>query len=117
MSDDIFVKYGRARVREIVADFYAKVLDSHLAHYFEDASIRTLVNHQAAFMGAVMGGPVSHSDENLKTVHAALHVTDADFEYLVGLLRETLDEARVESGDAELIVGRYLATRSLIVSE
>lgn len=62
VTGKLIEKYGRFKAHQIVASFYDRVLSSpRLQPYFDGIDIQGLVDHQAALLRAVMGGPAAHS--------------------------------------------------------
>lgn len=116
MREDIIDKYGRARVHKVVSDFYGAVLQSErLAPYFDGVDVHGLMQHQAAFLAAVMGGPKRHSHEDIASAHHGLGVDPGDFEEMIGLLRASLERLEFASGDIEVITNRYHDYKELVV--
>lgn len=109
-------KYGRARVRQVVAHFYGRVLaSSQLAHYFDSVDIHGLADHQSAFLGAVMGGPASHGRDDIDRAHRSLDITDEDFDAMLDLLEGSLQRHDIEAEDIEDVLSRYQAFRGAVV--
>lgn len=102
----MFERYGGfASVSKIVMSFYDKVLDSDIAGpYFENSDVRALIDHQTKFIAQVMGGPVTYTNEKLKTVHARHQITRVAFDEVTGLLKDTLEDFELEASDIKEIV-------------
>lgn len=117
-NDSVFDAVGGfARVRLIVSDFYDKVLASPaLAPYFRDIEMRRLIDHQTKFIAAVMGGPAAFSDAQLKRAHVRLGIGEDDFDEMVELLRETLEDFGVGDPSLGRIVAQVEGMRELIVA-
>ncbi len=110
-------KYGRARVHQVVSDFYGAVLRSNrLAPYFEGVDVHGLMQHQAAFLAAVMGGPTQHSDRDIEKAHHGLGVDPGDFKEMIRLLRASLEKLEFDPEDVEIITGRYYAYEPAVVT-
>lgn len=118
MKPTIFERLGGfAKVRLLVSEFYDRVLDSDsLAHYFEGVDTRRLIDHQTKFISSLMGGPVAFTDEHLGRAHQHLRIRPEDFDEVVELLQETLEDFGVESADIDRITGQIAAVRSRIVA-
>lgn len=109
-------KYGRARIRQIVAHFYERVLRSpKLSRYFDDIDIQGLVAHQTAFLAAVMGGAPSHSAQEIEGVHRPLDVTGEDFDAMIELLERSLRRFDIATEDIDVITSRYERFRTSVV--
>lgn len=105
-TDSIFERIGGATaVSRLVIDFYERVLDDErLAPYFAHANMRRLVEHQAKFMSAVMGGPASYTDRDLGDIHAHLGIDRAAFEAMVGLFAATVAARIPDPADAAAVI-------------
>jgi hemoglobin len=108
---------GFARVRLIVSDFYDKVLASErLAPFFAGTDMRRLIDHQTKFISAVMGGPAAFSDEQMKRAHTTLGIDDPDFDEMISLLRETLEDFGVKQPALGRIEAHVQSMRRLVVT-
>jgi hemoglobin len=106
---------GFAKVRRVVTAFYDKVLDSPLiAHHFENVAMERLVEHQTRFISFLMGGPASYTDEHLQHVHQRLDITLAEFDEMVELLTETLEDFDFAADDVAKI-GHELRRREPVI--
>lgn len=117
MAQSLFDRYGGfAQVSRIVSSFYDRVLESSvLAPYFEKIDMRRLIDHQTKFIAALMGGPVSYSNEHLERVHAHLHVTDEAFNEAVALLRETFEDFDLDESDIGTLTNEIVSRKNFIV--
>jgi len=110
-------KYGRVRVHQVVSDFYGAVLgSSHLSPYFEGVDVHGLMQHQAAFLAAVMGGPKLHSEQDIASAHRGLGVDPGDFEEMIRLLKASLEKLDFDSEDVKAITDRYYEYKRSVVS-
>lgn len=114
----IFERYGGfATVSRIVSSFYDQVLDvPELSRYFEHADMRRLVDHQTKFIASVMGGPASYSNEQLERVHAHLQISERDFDTVVDILRETLEDFDLDNSDIEAVCNAVVDRKRFIVT-
>lgn len=106
MAQSIYDRYGGFPViRKIVSEFYDVALDSPvLGHHFEDVNVKRLIDHQTRFISFLLGGPVtSYTDEHLERVHARLGITLDEFEEMIALLIETVEDNGITSDDAAQI--------------
>jgi hemoglobin len=118
MAQSVFERNGGfARIRHVVSDFYDAVLDSSLAGHFEHTDMRRLIQHQTAFIASLTGGPGAHyTDEVLLRVHAPLGITDDEFEHMLRLLVEALEDHDWSRDDVTLVGARFRDHRPLIVA-
>ncbi|MHC5010859.1 MAG: group I truncated hemoglobin [Planctomycetota bacterium] len=117
MTQTMFERYGGfAVLSKLVMSLYDKILDSDVAGpYFDDVDMRVLIDHQTKFISQLMGGPAAYTDPMLEQLHAHLGVTDAAFDEVIDLLRDTLEDFELEPADVDHIVGEMEARRPVIV--
>ncbi|MGY1709907.1 group 1 truncated hemoglobin [Geodermatophilus sp. SYSU D00758] len=118
MPQTVFERNGGfARIRHVVSDFYDTVLDSALAHHFQHTDMRRLIQHQTAFIASLTGGPGAHyTDEVLFRVHAPLGITDDEFELMLRLLAEALEDHDWSVEDVALVSARFRDHRPVVVA-
>jgi len=108
---------GFASVRKVVSSFYDKALESELiAHHFEQVEMPKLIDHQTRFISFLMGGPASYTDEHIEHIHARLGITLEEFDEMVELLTETLEDFDFGSDDIAKIGGELRRREPVIVS-
>lgn len=113
----MFERYGGfERVSGLVLAFYDRVLASErLGPFFRDCDMRRLIEHQSKYVSAVMGGPDSHSDAELRGVHAGLGIEPAHFDEMLDLMRAAMLEQGFEQDDTEAVLRRLAGLRRVIV--
>lgn len=118
MRQTIFQRYGGLeRVSELVMAFYDRVLASErLAPFFGGADMRRLIEHQARYISAVMGGPASYTDEQLREAHAHLAITSADFDEMLTHFRAAMEAKGYAPEDVEAVMRRLAGLRRVIVN-
>lgn len=118
MDGTLLERYGRVRIAQIVAYFYRDVLRSSvLGHYFHDVSMGGLVDHQAQFMEAVMGGPAMFTNEQIAAAHRYLGITDQDFDEMIRLLEVNLLRFEVTVEDADGVLAGYRVLKDQIIEQ
>lgn len=118
MTEAMINRYGRVKVRQVVSDFYTRLLQSStLSHYFDGVSIERLVAHQSAFLEAVMGGPPNHRPDIIRARHVHLGITASDYQETLDLLRESLECHQVASEDVAAVLARYREYAPFVVSQ
>ncbi|HEY3735843.1 MAG TPA: group 1 truncated hemoglobin [Jatrophihabitans sp.] len=82
---------GADAVQEAVAQFYGRLLeDPEVSSFFEDVDMVTLQRHMRAFMKALTGGPDEYAGRGMTAAHAALGISDTDFDAFLAHLVDTL---------------------------
>jgi hemoglobin len=109
---------GFSSVRRIVSEFYERVLGSPvISHHFEDVAMPRLIEHQTRFISFLMGGPVpAYTDEHLQHVHAGFGITLGEFDEMVELLVETLEDFDIPADDRARIQRELRKRQPVIVT-
>ena len=108
---------GFASVRRVVSAFYDKALESPLiAHHFESIDMRQLIDHQTRFISFLMGGPASYTEEFIGHVHRKLEITLKEFDEMVELLIETLEDFDFTSDDIAKVSQELRKREPIIVT-
>ncbi len=117
-AQSLFDKYGGfPTVRQVIMDFYDRVLDSDVVgHFFEDVDMRRLVDHQTKFIASLLGGPADFADERLGRAHAHLGVSHRHFDEIKLLLGATLQAAGFAPEDHDTVMEAVEARRTVIVA-
>ncbi|MBT5051377.1 MAG: group 1 truncated hemoglobin [Rhodospirillaceae bacterium] len=117
MTQSMFHRYGGfASVSKVVSAFYDKALDSPLlAPYFENVEMSKQIEHQTKFIASLMGGPASYSNEELERVHSRLNINEAEFQEMVALLKETLEDFDFDDTDIGAVQSEMMSRKRFIV--
>lgn len=78
-----------ARISNQTLDIVSK--DPKTSRSFEDVKMKTLKESLTNFLCIKTGGDCVYEGETMKKTHADLHITTAEFELMVEVLRERLD--------------------------
>lgn len=115
----IYEKYGGFKtVSRVVMTFYEMALDSdQIGDHFENIDMARLIDHQTKFVSSLLGGPASFGDDRLRHVHAALNISDPDFDEMATLLADAMAEHGMEAHDISLAVQGVEEKRRFIVSQ
>lgn len=118
MTTTIFERCGGfATVRGIVSSFYDRMLESpRLEPYFAHVDMRRLIDHQTQFVSAMMGGPVSFTNDHLHRVHARLKIARDEFLEMADLLTETLEDFDLPDEDVAHVRREILKREMYIVT-
>ena len=118
MSTNLYDKYGGfAGVSNVVQSFYEKISDSDsLAPYFDGVDMSKLIHHQTNFLCKVLGGPDNYKGASLAAAHRSMKITTAAFDEVAQLLKESMDEAGMESADVATILGVVGSVKNDIVT-
>jgi hemoglobin len=98
--------------------FYELVLESDIVgHHFEDVDMPRLMDHQTKFVSSIMGGPVAISDDRLAYVHRGLHITEQEFDEVVHLLSEAMQQHGMHQDDVSEVARVFHSKRALILKD
>ncbi len=81
------------------------------------ANVATLKQHLVQFLSLATGGPSDYDGENIKSSHAKMSITNAEFNATVGDLKVTLDRLKVADREQKELLAIVESTRSQIVTE
>lgn len=117
MASTLFERCGGfSVVSKIVLDLYERLLDDDdVGPFFDDIEMSRIVDHQTKFVSSLMGGPAAYTDEQIHKMHARLAISDAHFDRMAEILRQTLIDHGLPPEDAEAVVGGFEARRNLVV--
>ena len=96
---------GKAAITAVVDDFVARVAaDSRINARFANTNIPRLKMNLVDQICAASGGPCTYKGRDMKTTHAGMRITNADFDALVGDLVAALNKFKVpEREKSELL--------------
>jgi hemoglobin len=87
---------GEAAVDAAVDVFYRKVLlDDRISHYFDTVDMDGQRAKQKAFLTFAFGGPAAYTGHDMRTAHARMKLSEADFDAVMENLGATLKELNV----------------------
>jgi hemoglobin len=100
---------GKPAITAVVDDFTARVAaDRRINRFFANADIPAFKAKLIDQICEVSGGPCKYTGKDMKTTHAGMGISNADFDALVEDLVATLDKFKVpekEKGDLLSILG------------
>jgi hemoglobin len=96
---------GRPAIQAVVDDFIGNVAaDARINNRFAGAPIGKLKTNLVDQICEATGGPCKYTGQNMKSVHAGMQITDAEFDALVEDLSKSLDKLKVaEAEKGELL--------------
>ncbi|NEM89773.1 group 1 truncated hemoglobin [Galbitalea soli] len=107
---------GADAVAVAVDAFYTRLMDDPaLAARFEGVDLRKLIGHQRAFVVAALGGADLYLGRDMRSAHAGLQLTDAEFDSAVRHLSDSLAEAGFAGSLIAVLAARLEPLRAQIV--
>lgn len=111
---------GRATINRLVDVFYRKAqADAQLGRFFTNSNMGHLRSQQAMFLTMLFGGARKFSGRDLTAAHAGarqMGLSDADFDQLLALFRESLIEVDVAESYIEEVMKLLESTRNSVLS-
>ena len=77
----------------------------------------TLQKHLIQFLSLATGGPVHYEGADLKSVHAEMRITNAEFDAAIGDLKVSLDKLQIADREQKELLAIVESTRAQIVTE
>jgi hemoglobin len=121
MIEDLFELIGGPTTIEAATRrFYERVLqDDNLRQFFEGADMPQLQSRQAMFVSMLLSGTV-YTGKNIRDAHVRSRrhgLNDAHFDLFLEHFRAALEEAGVESKNAEIIRKRLESQRATVLDK
>jgi hemoglobin len=129
---------GSAGISNIVADFTARVIDDPRVNWGRtgvkrgglsfhrgqsvawDASpenVAILKKHLVEFLALATGGPARYTGKQLEPVHAGMHISNPEFDAVIGDLKATLDKLQIPNLEQKELLATVESTRPEIVTQ
>jgi hemoglobin len=113
---------GQKAVEAVVHDFVMAAAPDPKVNFLrsgkfqlDDAGVKHLERMLVELVSAVSGGPLKYSGRDMKSSHAGMRITDAEFDALAGHLVATLKKYKVPQAEIDELVGIVASTRKDIV--
>ncbi|MBA4067723.1 MAG: hypothetical protein C0501_29290 [Isosphaera sp.] len=113
---------GEKAVRAVVHDFVLAAAEEPKVNFFRDGkykpdakAVAQLEQYLVELVSAVSGGPLKYTGRDMKTSHAGMKITDAEFDAIAGVLVATLKKFNVPQAEADELLKAVASTRKDIV--
>ena len=129
---------GVAGVSNIVTDFTARVMDDPRVNWDRQGVTRggfsihrdqsetwkptpqhvaLLEKHLIEFLALATGGPAQYTGKQIEPVHANMHISNPEFDAVMGDLKASLDKLKVPNVEQKELLAIVESTRPEIVTE
>lgn len=129
---------GQAGISNIVADFLPRAMDDPRVNWARKGvkrggfsihagqsvawkatpqNIATLKQHMTEFLALATGGPVRYTGKEIQATHAHMHISNPEFDAVIGDLKATLDKLQVPNIEQKELLAIIESTRPQIVTE
>jgi hemoglobin len=108
---------GKPAITAVVDDFTARVVaDRRINRFFANTDVPSFKAKLIDQICEVSGGPCKYTGKDMKTTHAGMGITDADFNALVEDLVATLDKFKVPEKEKSELLGALAPMKKDIVT-
>jgi hemoglobin len=80
-------------------------------------NVQMLQAHLVQFLVLASGGPAHYEGKEIKTSHADMHISNPEFDAVLGDLKASLDRLRIPNTEQKELLSIIESTRPLIVTE
>jgi hemoglobin len=80
-------------------------------------TIAALKQHMVQFLALATGGPAKYEGKEMKAAHAGMHISNPEFEAVVGDIKASLDKLQIPNKEQKELLAIIESTRPLIVTE
>ena len=109
---------GRPAIQAVVDDFIGNVAaDARINKHFAGANIGKLKSNLVDQICEAAGGPCKYTGQNMKSAHAGMKITDAEFDALVEDLVKSLDKLKVAETEKNDLLTALGGMRKNIVGQ
>jgi hemoglobin len=109
---------GAEAIDKVIADFVDNQVapDTRINHFFAQTDLVRLKEKLAEFVDHATGGPEAYTGRDMKSVHAGMNITVADFNALVEDLTKSLDKFGVPATEKQQLLDLLGPTQPDIVT-
>jgi hemoglobin len=109
---------GAAALTAVVDDFVANVAaDQKINHFFAKTDIPTFKKNLTDQLCSATGGGCTYAGKDMKTAHAGMGISNADWDALVGDLAKSLNKFKVKKADQKALVAVLAPLKGDIVEK
>ena len=129
---------GEAGISNIVTDFTPRALDDprvnwerkgikrggfsvhsgqSVAWNASTQNVAQLEQHMVQFLALATGGPARYTGKDIKGAHADMHISNAEFDAVMGDFKATLDRLAIPNREQKELLAIIESTRPQIVTE
>ena len=107
---------GKAGIGRIVDSFIYQIgNDEEIIHYFEHSNIAHIGQGFINHMCMLVEGPCTYDGDSMVAIHTGMHITEKDFNHVVDLLINAMNEQDVSHSLQNDILSRMAPLRDEII--
>ena len=115
-STSAYDRLGEAGLRDLIADFYARVRGDHqLGPFFATTDLAHLISMQHEYVAIALGGPVTRTGRDLRETHAGRGIGEHDLARFLQLMTDACEHAGLQPHEIDLVVQRMAVASSNIL--
>lgn len=109
---------GRARLREVLADFYDRVFaDTMIGFFFAKADKTRLIDKELELTLRALGADVEYTGRSMRSAHSAHHIMGGQFDRRLQILRETLADHDIPDAVRDAWISHTQSLRSEVTAD
>ena len=109
---------GRESIHVVVEDVVRRHQNNEaIAHFLDGVDLERLVNQVTDFLASATGGNVAYRGRDLRSSHARLELTNADFLAAGGDVEAALVAAGVGPGEIQEVMCAFVSLRGEVVTK
>ncbi len=107
---------GQAGIDNIVNNFVVDMQHNHaISPHFEDSNMTRFRDKFSEHLCHISGGPCNYSGDTMLQIHQGMNINEAQFNQVVELMIEAMDEANVAIGPRNRLLALLAPARSDII--
>jgi hemoglobin len=116
-QDTLFARLGGKEVIDDIAANFTRNIgkDTRVRPYFAKSSVTRFRTQFALHLCVIAEGPCDYTGDDMKRVHDGMMIQEGDFNHIVHLLYNAMDEANISTGMQNEIIARLAPLRKDIV--
>jgi hemoglobin len=80
-------------------------------------NLALLMKHLGQFLALATGGPAHYEGKNMRSSHASLHITNAEFDAAIGDLKASIDKLQIPNREQKELLAIVESSRPEIAAE
>nr|WP_320166618.1 group 1 truncated hemoglobin [uncultured Methylophaga sp.] len=89
--------------------------DQQIFHYFAEANVTRFKKNLTQHLCAISDGPCQYEGDSMEQIHHGMDINERDFNHLVDLLIDAMDEAGISHPTQNLLLARLAPLRQQII--
>lgn len=118
MKSSLYQQIGEDALREVIRDFYSRVLaDVMIGFLFIGKDRQRLIDKEFEFTAKFLGADIRYTGKPMREAHARTPIMGGHFDRRLQILKETLADHDVPAEVREAWIGHTLALRAQVTTD